>query len=225
MATAKIQLICFDLGGVLVRTATDWVDACDRAGVRGVPAFFESWTPQRIETAQEFEAGRLEPSALFDQIAAESPDHTPQQIESIIDAWIVGLYPGVGPLLNRIGEAGMMSACLSNTNVQHWRAIQTSATYEALRGLDHWFASHLIGARKPDVTMYQHIEHTLGVLPAEIVFFDDLIENIDAAKQRGWLAHQVNDSNDPVAQIEAVLDQHGFGPRSTTIDTESDQPT
>ena len=58
--------------------------------------------------------------------------------------------------------------------------------------LTHRFASHLCGLCKPDAAIFEHVERTTGVPPSQILFFDDLAENVDAAKSRGWRGYVID---------------------------------
>ncbi len=56
------------------------------------------------------------------------------------------------------------------------------------------YASSAIGALKPNDAFYRHIEKDLQVPPGEIWFVDDVLENVEAARTRGWRAHQFVDT-------------------------------
>jgi putative hydrolase of the HAD superfamily len=73
--------------------------------------------------------------------------------------------------------------CLSN-DLSAW-----SRKLRQRFGLDaqiaHWFISSDLGVRKPDREIYERMLATLGVEPAQVVFVDDRIKNLDAARQLG----------------------------------------
>jgi glucose-1-phosphatase len=66
------------------------------------------------------------------------------------------------------------------------------------------FLSSTIGLRKPDAEAFDHIVSAIGVPAQRIVFFDDLIENIDGARARGLTAVHVM-STDDIANALAAL--------------------
>jgi putative hydrolase of the HAD superfamily len=74
---------------------------------------------------------------------------------------------------------------LSNTNALHYRHFrrQFAATLDCF---DELVASHEVGFRKPDSRIFQHVEEKLSCTPGECLFIDDLPENIEAARARGW---------------------------------------
>ena len=67
--------------------------------------------------------------------------------------------------------------------------------------------SHEEGVRKPDPRIYAIASERLGVSPAEIVFLDDLPENVDAARACGIQAVLFTSTSQAIADIEALL--HG----------------
>jgi HAD superfamily hydrolase (TIGR01509 family) len=47
------------------------------------------------------------------------------------------------------------------------------------------FCSHEIGCRKPAPESFAHVVQAIGVAPAQVLFFDDLEENVAAARAYG----------------------------------------
>ena len=50
---------------------------------------------------------------------------------------------------------------------------------------DHIFISAELDLAKPDPAIYQHVIDKLGQDPSEMIFIDDFIENIEAAREAG----------------------------------------
>ena len=75
--------------------------------------------------------------------------------------------------------------------------------------IKHHFASHLLRLRKPDQAIYAHVESATGSSPEQIVFFDDMLENVQAAGQRGWHASQILADRDPIVQVREHLPRLG----------------
>jgi HAD superfamily hydrolase (TIGR01509 family) len=209
--TTSIQLVVFDLGRVLVRICDDWMQACASAGVKLNLATLDASKLSAMRSAVH----KVETNELsFDAFAAEVGKllgATQDQIRNASAAFSLGLYEGVEPLLEELHEAGVATACLSNTNEHHWAflADATHPSYFPLARLKHHFASHLIRARKPAPAIYEHLERETGVAGPAILFFDDLKENIDGANKRGWHGVWIDpDLNDPLSQIRTALKQH-----------------
>jgi FMN phosphatase YigB (HAD superfamily) len=65
--------------------------------------------------------------------------------------------------------------------------------------------SHEEGVRKPDPRIYALASERLGIPPGEIIFLDDLPENIDAARVSGFQAVLFTSTPRAIADIEALL--------------------
>jgi len=206
-----IELVVFDLGRVLVRIRDDWTQAFESAGIKvDVTALGASKLLALRSALHQVETNELN----FDTFAttvAGLLGATKDQIVNASAAFSLGLYEGVEPLLDELHEAGVPTACLSNTNEHHWAFLADSShpSFFPLARLKHHFASHLIRARKPAPAIYEHLERETGVSGPAILFFDDLKENIAAANQRGWNGVWIDaDLDDPLSQIRAALKQH-----------------
>lgn len=206
-----IQLVCFDLGGVLIRLCDGWEHACQRAGIRSVTPINEAAHTRLIELVEQEEVGALPGGAFFER-AAPLLGQTPEEALAMSDAWLCGAFPGVGSLIDTARRAGLLTACLSNTNDNHWRAMSDPGHPNGLPldRLDYRFASHLVRDRKPNPSIYQHVERETGLAPEVILFFDDSLENVGAAKARGWHACQVTDPDDPAGQMTSHLKRHNL---------------
>jgi putative hydrolase of the HAD superfamily len=208
-----VRLIVFDLGRVLVRICDNWQHACEVAGLVRPPDIDPSQAAQLHELVCANEVGEMD-NADFLAAAAPLLGIPLEHMSALSDAYVLGPYPGAVELLKELQHAGFTTACLSNTNVNHWRLMtdETGALVDILTHLKHPFASHRVGLRKPDPRIYQHVEKETGVAPQQIVFFDDLAENIAAAHQRGWHGHRIDVGPDPIAQIRAHLANYSVAP-------------
>jgi putative hydrolase of the HAD superfamily len=136
----------------------------------------------------------------------------PQDVTAVWNAYTRGTYAGAAELLDELRAAKVTTACLSNTNATHWGLMHDPAShsYFPFDRLTHAFASHLLKLRKPDDAIYAHVEKATGVGADGIVFFDDVAENVDAARRRGWHAHRIDPApDDPLPQVRAQLTAHG----------------
>jgi putative hydrolase of the HAD superfamily len=206
-----VKLVCFDLGRVLVRICDGWQHACAVAGL-AMPA---TELPPATAAALHDLVCQLEVGAItsdtFYHDAGAAFGVPPAHVRAMSDAYVLGAYPGAAELLDDLKAAGATTACLSNTNENHWRLISDpgSSSYFPLDRLTHRFASHLVRLRKPDDAIYAHVERALEIPGDQIAFFDDISENVEAAKRRGWHAHRVESVDDPMPEIRAHLRAHG----------------
>ena len=58
---------------------------------------------------------------------------------------------------------------------------------------------------KPDAKIYQVTEERVGLAPEQLIFADDKLENIEAAKSRGWnvIHHQLPETT--IAAVRAFI--------------------
>ena len=211
---AGIKVVCFDLGGVVVRIARSWAEACAAAGVEvRSPETFAAPDMQsgRRELSDGYQLGHIDCESYFRLIADSSNGlYHPGEVEAVHRAWVFEPYPGVDELIDRLNtQSGVQTACLSNTNHTHWQdLLRTEAgmpLVPAIHKLGTRLVSHELGAVKPDPQIYKLAERRLGAEGPEIVFFDDLPENVDAAKRRGWVAHLIDHSRDTAPQMSEHL--------------------
>ena len=148
----------------------------------------------------------------FAEEAAKLLGLTAKQVKAIMDVWIRGPYPGVFDLIEQLNQRPAQTACLSNTNDNHWQQVTSRAdpNYLPLEKLNYRFVSHLIGHAKPSAEIYRHVEGGTGTTPESILFFDDLPDNTESASRRGWIAHRIEHDGDPITQIRKHLAIHGL---------------
>ena len=53
--------------------------------------------------------------------------------------------------------------------------------------------------------MFEAFERKSGFSGSEIVYFDDTMKNVEAARARGWQAHYVDPSDGPSSQVRRTL--------------------
>ncbi|MFM8640755.1 MAG: HAD-IA family hydrolase [Planctomycetota bacterium] len=197
------RLVVFDLGGVVVRICRGWDEACAAAGIDARPLRDPRSHGHLIApVVHAHQRGAMECDRYAAELASIVGGVTAQEARRVHDAWILGDYPGIAQAIDRIHAAGVDTACLSNTDASHWEQLHSS---DAFRRIRRRHASHLLGLVKPDAAIYRAFERHAGAAPADIVFFDDLPENVDAARACGWNAVQVDHAGDTAAQVLDAL--------------------
>ena len=203
------RVAVFDLGGVVVRICRSWEEGCRAAGIAPRAARSPAEAAPAIDAlVRAHQRGEHDAAHHYGRLAEIVGGHTPDEVGRVHMAWILGDYPGMAAAIDRIHAAGLDSACLSNTNAAHWDQLAGS---EAFRRIRRPHASHLMGLVKPDAAIYRAFERAAGAAPGEIVFFDDLAENVDAARACGWDAVLVDHEGDTAAQVLAALRSRGVG--------------
>jgi FMN phosphatase YigB (HAD superfamily) len=200
----RVKLVCFDLGGVLLRICRTWSEACVAAGL-DVRAEIDpringdDWA----HLNRLYQTGRMEGDEFAAKISALiNGVYSAREIGLIHDAWIIGEYEGAAHLVDDLHLAGLHTAALSNTCREHWLFMPR---FEVIRKIRYRLGSHLLGVCKPDAAAYAQIERRTGCSGRDIVFFDDLPRNVEAAAERGWHAHLVDPAAGTVSQMRAAL--------------------
>jgi HAD superfamily hydrolase (TIGR01509 family) len=216
----NISVICFDLGGVLVRICRSWAEAVSTAGLdaREPREVAEQALVQRRRTIMDQHGtGALTNDAYYSAMSrAFDGAYSPAEMERIHHAWTLDLYPGVTELIAELNQLDhVVTACLSNTNDAHWIRL-VSAEYAPIGTLRHQLASHQLQVAKPDPRIYQQALAIFDVKPGQVLFFDDLKENVDAARHAGWQAEQLDPLGDTVHQMRSHLRQRGISAPART---------
>jgi glucose-1-phosphatase len=183
----QIQVVLFDVGGVLVElsgvpTMLGWMDN------RVSPE--ELWRMWLTSPAvRAFETGRSTPEKFAQDLIAEMalPVGDDQLLREF-PLWAKGLFPGALDLVRRIPRQ-YRRATLCNTNPLHWPGLMDDLSRAEL--FDHHFASHLTGKIKPDEEAFRHVTETLHCAAEQVLFLDDNLLNVAAARSVGFRAVQV----------------------------------
>ena len=202
MTPSPIQVILFDLGGVLVEF--DGIaplialsgNKLDQEGARRF--WLTSPSVRKFETgkcgAEEFARGAMSELGL-----AMAPDVFMRQFVS----WDHGPMDGALSLLDAL-KPRFLLACLSNNNELHWnRLLKETKLPEKFH---RCYLSHEIGLMKPDRESFAHVVRELGTAPEHILFFDDNPECVDAAKLQGFHARCARG----IGEVRAVLSELGL---------------
>lgn len=157
------------------------------------------------DTFHRYETGDVTDAEFFEAVRTElrlDLDH-----DDLLAGWneiFIGEMPGIAKLLQRAGRRLPLYA-LSNTNAAHVAHFSEHFAH-LLSHFRELFLSSRLGMRKPDGKIYDFVAARIGVAPGRIVFFDDLAENVEAARERGMTAVHVRSSDD----VARTLDQLGL---------------
>ena len=186
MRVSTIEVILFDLGGVLVEL-----------GESPIPP---AWLPENnsftlsdwflSETAVSFEKGSITADIFAETLRNDLKiDANPELIIEHFSQWPIGLFPGAKDLLKSL-QPKYRLAVLTNTNELHWpRIVEEFRLPEYFECI---FASHLLNKVKPESVIFQHVIDELQVAPASILFLDDNLKNVEASRKLGIQSLQVS---------------------------------
>jgi HAD superfamily hydrolase (TIGR01509 family) len=200
----RIKAVVFDIGGVLIEINRDWQFAMRDAGLRSpVHGHLSSFW-----AFDDFQLGAISlekySEALQLYLALGSPEDALLAHNHIIRE----SYPGTLELIEELKDAGVTTACLSNTNQPHWDEMR-SGRFPNIDALEDSFVSNELKLEKPHPPIFQAVEDKMKLLPAEILFFDDTEINIEGALEKGWKAHWIDHTQNPAEQMELILISEG----------------
>jgi epoxide hydrolase-like predicted phosphatase len=184
-----IKHIIFDLGGVILNIDYQRTyKAFEELGIKDFTSLYNQFKGSRL--FDDLETGRVTPEGFLQAMHQHMPAHVTDQ--QIIDAWNAMLldFPVQRLQLLQQLQLHYNTFLLSNTNAIHLekfnRILQES---RGIPSLDAFFNkayySHQMGYRKPEKEAYQLILDNHGLDPAETVFIDDTLPNIEGARAVG----------------------------------------
>ncbi|MEZ5657520.1 MAG: HAD-IA family hydrolase [Burkholderiaceae bacterium] len=182
--STRPKAFLFDLGGVLVDI--DFANAF-REWAQYSPLSTEQLASRFAfdESYKRHERGELPGEDCFAHLkrVLELDGASESDIERGWNSIFVGEIAETRRLVER---ARRYASCFvfSNTNASHmatWRDLYPSV----VGAFDRIFTSHELGMRKPEQAAFAKIVELTQIPANEIVFFDDLAENVDSAIQAG----------------------------------------
>ncbi len=207
MSIREVKIVVFDIGRVMIELADGWSGACKLAGVTLHAANYPpTKAAEFAELVDIFEVGNISSDEFFAQTAALHENrYTIAELQRIYGNIIQGEFLGIQEFIQELKDDGRRTACLSNTSAFHWPVLTDPARYPGIAMLDAQYASFLLRVRKPDMEIYRQFEELAGVVTEDILFFDDLPKNIDAARAAGWRAVQIMPDTPPVQQMRRAV--------------------
>lgn len=199
-AAERIEVVLFDLGGVLVELSrTDRMAAM--AGL-DAGAFMQRWLA--CPWVRAFDSGRCDVDAFIDGVIETWPlEVGADAFLETFGAWPGGLFPGASELVQAVRQEARVG-CLSNTNAYHCE--RQGREWGLDDGFDETFLSFRTGLLKPDPEAYEHALDVLGSSPERTLFLDDNQVNVDGARAAGLRAELARGLD----AVQAALRRYGF---------------
>ena len=164
------------------------------ACIRG--SLFDFEEPLSIPGSAEAEVdGRSLPGQSAADLVAE--------VQAVVDAVPAALTPlaDTVALLARLRRAGRPLYFLSNMPAPY--AEHLERTHGFLRCFESGVVSARVRQIKPEPGIYDTAARWFGAAPADLLFIDDVADNVHAARAAGWQALQFIDAADCEAQLRA----------------------
>ncbi len=194
----KPKVLLFDLGGVIVR----WTGLEELSALTGLSRDEVLATFELSDIFKAYQIGQCDDATFITALISEFKlDKSPIEMTRLWQIWVGETYIGIKEALTTLRQNHTI-ACLSNTNALHWAWLENhiaTASY-----FDYSYASHLIKAAKPDPESYHIPIQGMGISPSDIWFFDDTMENIEAAKAVGMQAFHVDRKFGVIPVLQAL---------------------
>ena len=184
----RIEAVLFDYGQVLSQgpNAIAWERLRQTIGV--TPEVFHTayWTHRHA-----YDRGNLNGTVYWNQVAqtAGQPGLSDDQLETLYHA-DVALWTDLNePMVawaRDLQRRGIRTGILSNIGDRMETGIRKS--FDWIGGFDHCTWSHQLNLAKPELGIYHHAATGLATAPEHILFIDDRLENIAAARAVGMAA-------------------------------------
>lgn len=198
----EIQLVAFDLGNVLC--TVDETTASKELSVLSDKPWEEvhGIVFSQIRKLQ-FEAGEM----TFDEHAVQAISNLgiDMPLDEFTDLYDSVLTPSESmfPLVERIADTRRI-ALVSNTSEPHWKSAERFLPFSS--SLDPVIVSYEVRVMKPEPAFYDALLERSGVPAENILFIDDLAENIEGAVTAGMIGHQFTSQRN----LEATLGELGI---------------
>ena len=181
----KINAVIFDIGNVLIEWQPERFFDSVIGAERRRAMFAEidlHGINDRVDRGENF----------YDTIVEAAKDNPDWHDEVMMwhDRWIEMAAPAIDRsvrLLRALKAAEVPVFALSNFGIQTFDIAKPA--YPFLTEFDRSYISGHMGVIKPDADIYQMLEDDCGLDPTTLLFTDDRIDNIAAARARGWQTH------------------------------------
>lgn len=205
MPSESVDALLFDLGNVVIeidfnRALAHWAAQahCEESLIRD--------RFRHDHAYDQHERGKIDLNAYFSALRANlGVDISDAHLRDGWNAILIGAMPGISDLLASAAERFPLFA-FTNSNPEHQRCLSDRFA-DLLRPFRQVFVSSNIGLRKPEPKAYRHVVDSVGVPAHRILFFDDLIENVEGARACGLQTVHVRTSTDVRDALSRLLTQ------------------
>ena len=199
-----IRAVFWDFGGVILSSPFDAFNDFERAN--GLPVdFIRGINARDPDTNAWARFERQEVSASeFDALFGDESETAGHRVAGadVMSMLYGSVRPEMVSALDRVGEAGYITACLTNNVASACGAPEVD---EIMAKFDHVVESSKVGLRKPEPEFYELACNVAGVDPGEVVFLDDLGINLKPAKAMGMTTIKVTAPGQAISALEATL--------------------
>jgi len=186
-----IKVILFDLGRVLMHIDFDAFPNGLGLTTTELRSQFDQSKIQQF--VRSYETGEMSTNEFLDSLyEIFKQQFSKEKILNAFDGIIVEDNQEIIPFVEHVCQQYRI-AVLSNTCASHWEKVLRISS--VIKLFPDVFTSFQLGSMKPSSIVYNKVCELLNVEPHEVLFIDDLQENVDgaiAAGMRGIIFHNVD---------------------------------
>jgi len=201
---SPVRNVVFDFGGVLVRWQPEaiissfYADEPSRALLRDAVIRHPDWV--------DMDRGTLSESAAIERFASRMGRPAAEMralLQHVKDS--LTPMPDSIALLDELAQRGVPLYGLSNMSAPMFALLKSRHDHwDRFRGI---VVSGEVGMVKPDAEIFHHLAERYGLLPAETVFIDDHLPNIESARRLGLHTIHFADAQQCRRELNALLPQ------------------
>lgn len=118
----------------------------------------------------------------------------PHSLDTFLQLWFEMEKEVDARLLHAVAAARSAGIrCYVATNQEKYRVAYMREQMRFDTYFDGVYSSAQIGVKKPELRFFEAITADVGVAPSQMLFWDDTLANVDAARIHGWQAEYYSD--------------------------------
>lgn len=184
-------IVLFDLGNVLVSIQPG---SFTRALGIDPQVAYRKYQTRIVNIVRRYERGERTTDEYLEDLSALFDGQFERHLLRDAMMEVIGEPKrGMEDLVRRVA-AKHQTGLVSNTNELHYE--YSKERFPILSALRHHFVSYRLGTLKPEEAFYRHVIRVLSCPPAQLVFIDDLVENVEGANASGMHGIRFTDAGD-----------------------------
>lgn len=181
----RIEWVVFDLGGVVLQPTAALPVLAEMIGA-DQDAFTRSYSPPRLEYDRSSDAGTYWRAVAGGAGAPAPSDELIAELVAVDNDGWDRADPDMAALIQKLGAVNRISlAVLSNAPASMRAQVRAAPWSAPIRTL---VFSGEEGLVKPDPRIYRRLLDRLDTTSSQVVFIDDLAQNIEGARSEGLTA-------------------------------------
>ncbi|RJR31722.1 MAG: HAD family phosphatase [Desulfobacteraceae bacterium] len=196
-----IETVLFDFGGVLAREGfKEALEAIARRNGLEPSAFFE--TGRDLVYSTGYVIGKVSETDFWEALrkATGVQEHEDQLRQAVLERFI--LNPAMVETAEELKRRGLAIGILSDQT--NWLD-ELDHRYQFLQRFDFVFNSFRLHKSKKDASLFREVAQTMGRVPEEILFVDDVLENAERAASQGLTAIHYKEFGQFREELEKAL--------------------